>query len=178
MPGSPIPDNQMVTVMVAETTFAVLTMPGKKYRVDFVEKAEALLKPGMRGKFFSCSEHPLLLRYNSGSVSVYINSLPQDPQSLFGEIQARIQALLQSWRDWREEYSAKQLLRNLAEGTGLLLDAPVPVAKAVIAACTAHGVATWVADPLELETEATPAFHLLLVGDGYVIAEDFRFVPL
>lgn len=95
----PILDNQLVTVMVAQTTFAVLTMPGKQFRVDYLEKAEAYLKPGMRGKFRSCSEHPLLLAYNSPLVSVYVNSKPQNPQQLDVEIQARIEARLQGWRD-------------------------------------------------------------------------------
>jgi hypothetical protein len=85
----PIPNNQLVTVMVAQTTFAVLTMPGKQYRVDYLEKAEAHLKPGMRGKFISYSAHPLLLNYNSRLVEVYINSRPQDPEKFESGLKPR-----------------------------------------------------------------------------------------
>ncbi|UOQ51678.1 hypothetical protein [Hymenobacter cellulosivorans] len=186
MPDSPIPDNQMVTVMVAETTFAVLTMPGRKFRVDFVEKAEARLKPGMRGESMSCSEHPLLLSLNSRLVDVYITSRPQNPRQLLAEIRKRIQLVFQEWRDWRcvlfgrGAFGESHLRRNLLDGSGLLLSgAPLSVAQAVMNACTEHGVSAYFLGEIENSPLASPTFHLLLVGDkGYVIAQDFRFVEL
>jgi len=182
----PIPNNQMVTVMVAQTTFAVVKTPGKSFRIDYVEKAEVCLKPGMRGEFISCLEHPLLLGYNGGCADVYINSQPKDSQRLFIEIQEQVQAIFQGWRDWRSVLcgkgeAAEQWLRtNLNDGSGMLLeDAPASVAKAVIQSCAKHGVSTTVFDVTESDSQATPAFHLLLIGDGgYVIAQDFRFAEL
>lgn len=181
----PIPINQLVTVMVAQTTFAVLTTPGKQYRVDYVEKREVHLKPGLRGKFSHYVEHPLLLGYNSRSATVYINSRPQDPEGLLIKIREQIQANFQGWRDWHCVLFGKGAFRdnlfrkNLLDGSGMLLeDAPITVAKAIIAACTEHGASTYCLGGPDDTLLSTPKFHLLLIGDGYVIARDFRFVQL
>lgn len=180
----PISNNQVVTVMVAQTTFAVLTMPGQQYRVDYLEKEEAYLKPGMRGRFASYSEHPLLLNYNSRLVEVYINSRPQNSQQLFIELRERIQNVFQHWRDWRcvlldkGEAGENQLRKNLLDGSGLLLRAPAIVAKAVMDACAEHGVLTYVLGDIENPPQVIPPFNLLLIGEGYVIAQDFSFVKL
>ena len=181
MPDIPIPNNQLVTVMVAQTTFAVLKMPGKQFRVDFLDKVEARLKPGMRGAFSSNLEHPLLLNYNSRLVEVYITSRPQSSQHLFVEIQERIQALFQGWRDWRCVLNGgeNQLLKNLLDGSGLLLPgAPAVVAKAVVAACTEHDASTYFRGDIENTPKDTPPYQLLLIGKGYVIAKGFRFTEL
>ena len=181
----PIPNNQVVTVMVAQTTFAVLTMPDKQFRVDYLEKAEACLRPGMRGKFSSCSEHPLLLNYNNRLVTVYINSRPQDPENLLVVIQQRIEGIFQGWRDWRgilnggKRFGEGLLRKNLLDGSGMLLPgAPASVAKAVIGACSEHGASNYFHGDLENTSPVGPAFHLLLIGDGYVIARDFRFTEV
>lgn len=171
--------------MVAQTTFAVLTILGKYYRVDYLEKAEARLRPGMRGEFVSYSQHPLLLKYNSRSATVYINSKPQDPEGLFLKIQARIHAGFQGWRDWRcvlfgrGEGSENLLRKNLTDGSGMLLeDAPVTIAKDVIATCTEYGASTYSIGGLSEDIPVTPSFHLLLIGEGYVIARDFCFTEV
>jgi hypothetical protein len=177
----PIANNQVVTVQVAQTTFAVLTMPGKQFRVDFINKAEARLKPGMRGEFSSYLAHPLLLRYNSRLAEVYINSRPPDPEGLFAEIRELINAAFRGWRDWSCVLSSgeKQLQKNLIDGSGLLLPgAPAIIAKAVIEACTAHGASTYVRGSIENTPFDKPPFHLLLIGKGYVIAKEFRFTEL
>lgn len=181
----PISNNQVVTVMVAQTTFAVLTMPGKQFRVDFLEKAEACIRPGMRGKFISCSEHPLLLNYNSRLATVYINSRPKDPENLLLLIQQRIEEVFQGWRDWRsvlnggKRFGEDLLQKNLLDGSGMLLpDAPASVAKAVINACSEHSASTYFHGDLENASPVSLASHLLFVGDGYVIARDFRFTEV
>ena len=185
MSDIPIPNNQLVTVMVAQTTFAILSMPGQQYRVDYLEKAEACLKPGMLGKFMSCSEHPLLLKFNSRLAEVYINSRPQDPENLLLVIQQRIEEVFQGWRDWRSVLSGgrrfgEDLLRkNLLDGSGLLLpDAPASVAKAVINACHEYGASTYFRGDLDNTSPISLASHLLFIGDGYVIARDFRFTEV
>ena len=171
--------------MVAQTTFAVLSIPGAQFRIDYLEKAEVNLKPGMRGKFISCSEHPLLLNYNSSLVTVYINSRLQDPENLFVDIQTRIEASFQGWRDWRcvlnggKRHGENVLRKNLLDGSGMLLpDAPAFVAKAVIDVCSEHGAATYFHGDIENNSLLKPPLHLLLIGPGYVIARDFRFVQL
>jgi hypothetical protein len=181
----PIPNNQTVTVMVAQTTFTVLTMPGKQYRIDYVEKGEAYLKPGMRGEFSHHLEHPLLLGYNSRSATVYINSRPQDSEGLFVKIREQIQVKFQGWRDWRcvlfgkGEPSENLLRKNLLDGSGMLLEAaPVIVAKAVIAACAEYGASTYCIGGINDMPLVNPVFHLLLIGKGFVIAKDFRFAQL
>lgn len=180
-----IPNNQVVTVMVAQTTFAVLAMPGAQFRVDFLDKAEAHLKPGMRGKFISCSEHPLLLSFNSRSVTVYINSRPQDPENLFADIHRSIEEIFQGWRDWRsilnggKRHGESVLRQNLLDGSGMLLpDAPATVAKAVIEACSKQGATTYFHGDIDNTSPVKLPLHLLLIGTGYVIARDFRFVQL
>jgi hypothetical protein len=175
----PIPANQVVTVMVAQTTFAVLTIPGKQFRVDFSGKVEAQLKPSMRGAFSLVSEHPLLMRYNDPLATIYITSKPQNAQQLLEEIRQRIEVQLQGWRDWSSvTLEPKVFQQNLVDGSGMLLQAaPASIAQAVVAACTAHNVSTY-ADPTGRFPVDKPVFQLLLVGEGYVIARDFRFTQL
>jgi hypothetical protein len=177
--------NQTVTVMVAQTTFTVLSTPEQRYRIEYLEKAEACLKPGMRGSLISCSAHPLLLSYNSRLVEVYVNSRPQDADGLLTEIRERIEAVFQGWRDWRCVLSGKgnagevQLRQNLLDGSGLLLPgAPALVAQAVIEACTEYGALTYVRGDIENMLPVTSSFHLLLIDKGYVIAKGFRVIEL
>ena len=185
MLDSLIPNDVLVTVAVAQTTFAVLTTPKARFRVDFIDKAEAYLKPGMRGNFSSYSEHPLLLSYNSRLAEVYINSRPEDPDGLLVEICKRIEAIFQGWRDWRcvlsgrKSTGEKQLKQNLLDGSGLLLPgAPIVIAKAVIEACTDYGASTYVLGDIGNTLPVASPSLLLLIGEGYVIAEDFRAVEL
>lgn len=176
-----IPEDELVTVAVAQTTFAVLTTPKARFRIDFIDKAEAYLKPGMRGNFKSCSEHPLLLNYSSPQAEVYINSRPQNPEGLFVEIRRRIEAVFQGWRDWQCVLSGgeKQLRTNLIDGSGLLLPGvPAVIAQPVVAACTEYGASTYVRGSLSMAPPGASAFQLLLIGKGYVIAKDFRVVEL
>lgn len=178
MLDAPVTENQMVTVMVAQTSFAVLMLFGKSFRVDFMDKAEAYLKPGVRGKFTSYLEHPLLLRYNSPIASVYINSRPEDPTTLFSAIQARIEMLLQGWRNWQSvlAWDIHQFEENLLDGSGILLqDAPIEVAKVVIDACAERGVLTWSTNVIN---SCSPTCKLFLVGDHYVIARGFLFTEV
>ncbi len=178
MLDSLIPNDAMVTVAVAQTTFAVLTTPKARFRIDFIDKAEAYLKPGTRGKFRSYSEHPLLLNYNSPLVSLYINSKPHDPDKLDSEIRQRIEAQLQGWRDFSTVLYPQTLKQNLRDGNGILLQAaPISIAQAVADACAEQGVATW-PTPLYGYPQDKPAFYLLLIGKGYVIAKDFHIVEL
>jgi hypothetical protein len=176
--------NQTVTVMVAQTTFAVLSTPEQRYRIEYLEKAEACLKPGMRGPLISYSAHPLL-SYNSRLAEVYINSRPQDADGLLTEIRERIEGVFQGWRDWRCVLSGRgnagevQLRQNLLDGSGLLLPgAPAIVAQAVIEACTEYGASTYVRGDIENTLPVTPSFHLLLIDKGYVIAKGFRATEL
>ena len=181
-----IPDNELVTVAVAQTTFAVLTTPKARFRVDFIDKAEAYLKPGMRGNFKSYSEHPLLLSYNSRSATVYISSRPQDPEGLLDKIKEQIKVGFQGWHDWHRVLFGKGafgvdyiLRKNLLDGSGMLLeDAPVAIAEAVIATCAEHGASAYCIGGIGNVSPIASAFHLLLIGKGYVIAKDFRIVEL
>jgi len=185
MLDSLIPNEAMVTVAVAQTTFAVLSTPLARFRIDFIDKAEAYLKPGMRGSFKSYSEHPLLLNYNSRLAEVYINSRPEDPEGLLAEICKRIESIFQGWRDWRcvlayqKSAGEKRLKQNLLDGSGLLLPgAPIVVAKAVIEACTDYGASTYVLGDIGNTLPVASPSLLLLIGEGYVIAKDFRIVEL
>ncbi|QKG56141.1 hypothetical protein GKZ68_05480 [Hymenobacter sp. BRD128] len=177
----PIPNNQVVTVQVAQTTFAVLSMPGKQFQIDFIDKAEACLKPGLRGEFSIHKEHPLLLNYNSRSTTVYISSRPQDPEGLLDRIKEQIKAGIQGWRDWHRVIFGKGafggdyiLRKNLLDGSGMLLeDVPVTIAEAVIVACAEYGASAYCIGGIGDVSPIAPVFHLLLIGKGYVIAKDF-----
>jgi hypothetical protein len=181
-----IPEDELVTVAVAQTTFTVLTTPKARFRIDFIDKAEAYLKPGMRGNFKSYSEHPLLLSYNSSLATVYINSRPQDPECLLDKIKEQIKAVFQGWRDWhcvlfgKGAFGGDYVLRkNLFDGSGMLLeDVPIAIAEAVIAACEEHGASAYCIGGIGSVSPMLSEFHLLLVGKGYVIAKDFSVVEL
>jgi len=181
MLDSLILNGAVVTVAVAQTTFAVLTTPHARFRVDFIEKAETYLKPGMRGSFKSYPEHPLLLNYSSPQAEVYINSRPQNPEGLFNEIRQRIEAVFQGWRNWQCVLSGgeKQLRTNLIDGSGLLLPGvPAVIAQPVIDACTKYGASTYVRGSLRMAPPDTSDFQLLLIDKGYVIAKGFHITAL
>jgi hypothetical protein len=181
MLNSLIPNETVVTVAVAQTTFAVVSTPHARFRIDFIEKAEAYLKPGMRGSFKSYSEHPLLLNYSSPQAEVYINSRPLNPEGLFTELRQRIEAVFQGWRDWQCVLSGgeKQLRTNLIDGSGLLLPGvPAVIAQPVIDACTEYGASTYVRGSLGMVPPDISDFRLLLIGKGYVIAKGFHFTEL
>ena len=176
-----ISEDELVTVAVAQTSFTILTTPKARFRIDFIDKAEAYLRPGMRGSFKSYSEHPLLLNYSSPQAEVYINSRPQNPEDLFIEIRQRIEAVFQGWRDWQCVLSGgeKQLRTNLIDGSGLLLPGvPAVIAQPVIDACTEYGASTYVRGSLGIVPPDTSVFQLLLIGKGYIIAKDFRITEL
>jgi len=181
-----ISEDELVTVAVSQTTFAVLTTPKARFRIDFIDKAEAYLKPGMRGSFKSYSEHPLLLSYNSRSATVYISSRPQDPEGLLDKIKEQIEVGFQGWRDWHRVLFGKgafggdyMLCKNLLDGSGMLLeDVPVTIAEAVIAACAEHGASAYCIGGISNVSPIPPEFQLFLVDKGYVIAKDFRITEL
>jgi len=172
---------QTATVVVAQTTYAVVATPAGNFRIDFIDKAEARLKPKKHGALFCDSVHPLLLGYNGGAATVYINSRPKDSQSFFTDIQEQIQTIYQGWRDWRcvlfgrGEHAEHWLRTNLSDGSGMLLQkAPALVVKTVVDICTTHGVSTTVfGDAAPVPHTADP-FYVLLIGSSYVIVKGFR----
>jgi hypothetical protein len=169
------------TIAFAQTTFMHLEVEDGRYRVDFREKVEVRLKPGRGGELSYHTHHPLLLRHNEQTATVYLNSVPDDPGKLCDDIRKGIAGIFQEWRDSRSEFFGSDLAiadgrfkQNLTQGGGILLDsAPSSIAQVVIAACDRHGVATKAFGSTEPDSNDPPEYSLLFIGSCYVIAKDF-----
>lgn len=179
---------QRATILFAQTTYLHLSVGTDTFRVDFERRVEARLKPGKHGSLVLHAQHPLLLRYNEASATLYISSKPTNPQALQDDVHQAIVAILQGWRDWcsslfgfggNKDARVALLAQNLAQGSGILLDqAPASIVRAVVAVCVQHGVMTNVFGSIESDSTASPLFQVLLVGSCYVIAKDFRLTAL
>ncbi|AIZ65330.1 hypothetical protein PK28_16670 (plasmid) [Hymenobacter sp. DG25B] len=181
-----IAQHPTATITRAQTTYLELQTEEGSYRIKFKEKAEAKLKPGHGGALACFTQHPLLLVHNEETATVYLHSKPKDPQALREEIQQAITALYQGWRDWRSHFfgwryaGAEHLLvRNLTEGSGMLLErAPASVAQVVLAACEKYGAATTVFGSAAPDPTVPAVFCLLCLGSSYVIAKGFEVAAM
>ncbi|MCR5889252.1 hypothetical protein LRS06_16060 [Hymenobacter sp. J193] len=171
------------TISVAQTTYMILEVEGGKIRVDFREKAEAILKPGRGGALTYYTHHPLLDHYNEDKTTIYINSPPNDPEALYIELQQAIASSPQKWVDTQSAYAnldfkslsidytiGKGTIKEvLIQGKGMLLSSvPPSIANRVLAACEKHRLAT------KTFSEPNPnQYSLLSIGPSYVIAKGF-----
>lgn len=145
--------------------------PQVKFRVHFRGKRNFLLG---RGRFFSFhlfEEHPLLLRYAEPIVSVHLASLVNDRQKFRKELDLIANKFYESWCS-AEDFCSPPSDWTLEKPYGILMEAPLSYAKAVVEAAEGIGVDLFIRNYHKLRNENMP--HVLVLDEWFVIADDFR----
>ena len=169
--------NKTVQVDNYQATFLTLKIDEQLFRFDFIGKKEFSLKKGVVGQFYYFEKHPLLIDYNETIVTTYINSKPDHFDRFIDELKNAIEEITEGWRRWTNYLTDKNInftfdkfLGNVKDGSGKLSEAPFTVNQKIVAVCDKHGVLT-----KSFESVLKPNnYKLILVGDNYVIAKDFR----
>ena len=170
---------KFAAIISSQTTYVILKVNGCELRVNFHNKQEFVLKRKEVGNLDYLVDHPLLKDYNEQSVSIYINSKPKDLAKLNIDIQASIDESMQGWRNWKDYVTSKSsrlsietFTNNLLSGSGRIFEGPSSVASKVTEVCEKHNVLTksFVSIPKQNQ------FKLLLIGNNYVIAEEFKII--
>jgi hypothetical protein len=169
-------DGLYAILIYSQATYLLLETGNGSIRVNFIRKKEFSLKKGAKGTLSISAEHPLLYDYNQIWATTYINSKAALPDLVESEIQDAIANISRNFRSWLH-YVPKGFLmpteilnRNLREGYGLLLEAPISITNEVINICDKHAIRT---KTFESPGGVTPQ-KVLLLEDSYVIAEDFK----
>ena len=168
------------TITRAQTTYLDMVVSTGAFRVQYQDKVEGWVKPGVQGLLVQETDHPLLWDYNDPQETVYLSQPALDPARLVTELQLAVTTVTHGWRllerylSLRHKLSAITLLaQNLADGSGLLLQAaPVTVAEVVRATCHQHGAITYTLPPAPSAPTALP-MRVLFIGGCYVIARNF-----
>jgi hypothetical protein len=163
------------TVISSQATYVVMAINGRNIRFDFIGKVEFRLEKDTSGICSILSEHPILIDHNEPWSETYINSIPSDPEIFIKDIREGITNITGGWRDWKKYVTKGTLFtfsnfrRNVLAGNGLLSHAPTSVMKVIVECCELHKVATYTFDG----TYKPSVKKLLLVGQNFVVAEDF-----
>lgn len=168
---------KFAVVISYQTTFVILKVDGQELRVNFYDKQEFVLKKGAVGELDYLIDHPLLKDFNEQSVSIYINSKPKNLAKLNFDIQASIYESMQGWRNWKDYITSKSsgilietFTNNLLSGSGKIFEGPSSVAAKITEVYEKHDVLT----KSFISTAKQNQFKLLLVGNNYVIADEFK----
>ncbi|MBC6989876.1 hypothetical protein [Hymenobacter sp. BT491] len=169
------------TITLTQTTYLHLQVDDVAYRVDFLDKVEFRLKPGVRGVLAHHTRHPLLLDYSEPQATVYLTSRPQDPPALLRDLHRAVDSASHHWRElprylfgWSTANALASLEKNLTDGSGLVVErAPASIVRAVVGACDQHGAATYLWGTLEAPAPANP-YSVLFIGSCYVVARNFQ----
>jgi len=167
----------LVKIKNYQATFVNLEFQNTSFRFDFIDKREFRLKIGTSAILNYLDHHPLLLDYNEPMVTTYINSKPSNVDNFIAEVHSAIDQVTSGWRNWIHyitdssiNFTLGNFMRNVKEGNGRLLVAPLSVTNLVIQICERYHV-----DSKSFESKVVPKpKKLLLINTNYVIAENFR----
>ncbi|KAA6438856.1 hypothetical protein FEM33_15400 [Dyadobacter flavalbus] len=170
---------KLVVVINYQTTYVIVKVDGNEMRINFDHKQEFKLVKGKSGQLQYLDEHPLLMNYNEQSISMYINSKPENAAKLNSEIQLAVDELLKGWRNWDSYFldvhsrsSIETFKSNLLSGSGRIFEGPITIANRVIAVFEKHNVLTKSFPGLLKQKQ----YRLLLIENNYVIANAFEIV--
>ena len=172
--------SKIVEVGVTQTTYVQLKADTQSYKVSFINKKEFNLNKGTVGELQFYEDHPLLIDFNEILESTYIGSKAEDAELVANEIKKAIEEITLGWRPWttyfvnrNAQYGYSIFLNNLMTGSGKILDAPPTITKKVVEVLRKHSIDTNTLDSRHYEIKKS---KLLLIGNNYVIAEDFKVV--
>lgn len=171
---------KIVEVGITQTTYVQLKTDTQSYKVSFINKKEFDLKKGTVGELKYYEEHPLLIDFNEILESTYIGSKAEDAELVADEVKNAIEEVTLGWRPWttyfvnrNAQYGYQIFMNNLKTGNGKILDSPPTITKKVVEVLSKHSIKTSTVDSRPYEIKKS---KLLLIGNNYVIAEDFKVV--
>ncbi|WP_210489411.1 hypothetical protein [Rufibacter aurantiacus] len=173
-------EDKIVEVGVTQTTYVQVKTDNKSYKISFINKKEFELKKGTVGELLFYEDHPLLIDFNEILESTYIGSKAEDAELVADEVKKAIEEVTLGWRPWttffvnrNAQYGYQIFMNNLKTGSGKILDAPPTITKKVVEVLHKHSIVTSTLDSRHYEIKKS---KLLLIGNNYVIAEDFKVV--
>ena len=164
-----------VTILNYQTTYVYIQALNKNLRVNFTGKEEFKLAKETSGTSQLSENSPLLLDYNEPWSEIFINSKPLNPEHLMANIKTVIDTKTEGNRNWLSyvtkdcNFSFENFHRNIQEGNGLLMQAPISIANEIELLCNAVGVRT---KSFTSRIEIIPK-KILTIGANYVIAKEF-----
>lgn len=164
-------------IIKTQTTFfvAVCTFPAERlaqkenHRVHFRGKREFLLGKGQFNSLQLFDNHPLLLKYIEPLVSVHLTSLIIDKQAFRDSLDVVANRIYGKWRSV-ERFCTPPSDWALEKPYGILMEAPLSYAKAVVEAAESCGVNLILRNQYELKGKKP---SVLVIDNWYVIADDF-----
>ncbi|MGV0923928.1 hypothetical protein [Empedobacter tilapiae] len=166
--------NKQIEIKDFKTTYIVLKFNNELFRFDFKGKKEAFLKQRENGILKFYIEHPLLLNYNESNLEVFINSKPENHNEFINDIEQTINKSLQGWRNWKDYIEINTGInfeifnKNVENGTGKLLSAPISIIEKIELICDKHNV--------KIKTfgkKQTFKNELIFINNQFIIAEKF-----
>ena len=144
--------------------------PQDKFRVHFHGKRNFSLGKGKFSSFQLFEKHPLLLRYAEPLVSVHLASLVSDRQKFREELDL----VANNYGNWRsvEDFCSPPSDFTLEKPYGILMEAPLSYAEAVVEAAEKIGVDLFIRNYRKSRDENMP--RILVLDEWFVIADDFR----
>jgi hypothetical protein len=165
-----------VRIFGYQTTYVLIQSPKGEVRINFIGKEEFKLSKETGGTFRLLEKSPLLVDYNEPMTEVFINSKPSDPNFLLARIKTIIDAKTEGSRNWlryvtkNSTFRFENFQRNVREGNGFLLEAPISIAKEIELFCSEAGVQT---KSFSSNREIVPR-KIITIGGDFVIAKEFR----
>lgn len=151
--------------------------PRGQYTIRAIGVEEHSLSLGVFGRFAFTDDHPLLYWENAPTVGVFFRGTPRNPYELLIDLQQAHASTFARWRHFPEYFNIAQPLTTLlVAGGGLLGEMPKPLAERVEKVLAHHQLESKL---MEAERHAEkPRFKVLVIDQGYVIAQDFSVDPL
>lgn len=173
--------DKLVEIESYQANYVIFNVDQQRIRIDFNHKREFRLKVKTKGQLQYFANHPLLMDYNESFTTTYINSKAENVDLVSNQIKAAIEEATLGWRNWtdyvtdkRINYTLTNFKQNLRNGSGKLLEAPLTIARQVVAVCSQHQIETKL-----FETPSkTGLYKLILIERSYVIAENFKYKKL
>lgn len=160
-------------IALRQTTYwDVVAASGASYRIHFRDKVEsAFAEPAYRSIDVD-DVHPLLVRYDEPTRSLYFSGTPLRPREVAEQIERDIRDASGSWRGLHDYATSTEAVeRSLRDGHGMLLQAPAPVCCVVAQILEAAGIQCSILG----NAPVRPGKRVLLLGRSYVIASGFAF---
>lgn len=164
-------------IIKTQTSFfaAVCSFPAEQFgknikcRVHFRGKRDFLLGKGSFTNLQLFENHPLLLKYIEPHVSVHLTSLITDRQIFRNALDHVAERVFGKWRSV-ERFCAPPSDWTLEKPYGILMEAPLSYAKAVVEAVENCGVNLILRDQYEQKGKKP---RVLVIDNWYIIADDF-----
>ena len=164
-------------IIKTQTTFFVATCSfhaepfarKENHRVHFRGKRDFSFRKGHFSSLELFDNHPLLLKYIEPLVSVHLTSLVTDKQTFREALDVVANRIYGKWRSV-EPFCSPPSDWTLEKPYGILMEAPLSYAQAVVEAAESCGINLILRNQYEQKGKKP---RVLVIDNWYVIADDF-----